>query len=400
MKNIFYKASHPNVNLEIVIDANINESIKVSRSEFANRICNVKEIRTKDIEFSFYLDDIKKLRQIENLHNIINTGNFAGQTFEVDHLFAIGFPRKLFSWLKNISSSTLYKQLLHWHAAYYAFSFQEFDDKEFDPLVHSEVIQILNEYYPENYKAKFHNNKIENEFEYETKINEALEHYFSVSEKYTGSLPPEFLKNPYLEPSSNIDDYNWGLFPDYEFSILISYFNDREWIEIVERNSDKLKEFIIKSTGKQITIKEIDEMISKAEKDTLQRAESNSEMWQKWKHTFENFESRKTFTYSLIPNEKVVNGFIYLFQTESKDATKIGWTTKPSEFRKSGLQTGNHEHLIERGHFAASEKKTEDILHKMFKHTQIRQNGEWFHLTENEIQNILNKEWRMKNNIF
>ena len=83
-------------------------------------------------------------------------------------------------------------------------------------------------------------------------------------------------------------------------------------------------------------------------------------VWKKYKSlglnslTSKNFETRKTFTYSLITIEKIVNGYIYLFQTESREATKIGWTTKPSALRKSGVQTGNHEHLIERGYFAAA----------------------------------------------
>lgn len=404
MRHIYFTAGHPKVNLEIVIDPYINEQVKLPRSEFLNRIWNVKAIRTKEMEFSFYLDDIQKLRRLENLHQIVNKGNFTGQTLTSNHLFAIGLPKKLFAWFRNINASTLYKQLLHWHAAYYAFtSFQEFADEEFDPLVHSEIMQILKEYYPDNYKAKFNIDDIENEDECKAKKSEALEHYFSVSEKYTGSLPPEFLKNPYRDPNSNLedDDCDWGLFRNCKFSMLISYFNELDWIKIVERSKDKLKKFYKDSFDKkEITMKKIEDMISIADEDTLERAESNGEMWQKWKHTFENFETRKTFTYSLIPNEKAVNGFIYLFQTESKEATKIGWTTKPSEFRKSGVQTGNHENLIERGYFAASGRKTEDILHKMYESKQTRQGGEWFHLTESDIQNILNKEWRMSNNIF
>jgi hypothetical protein len=404
MRNIYYKAGDPKVNLEIVIDPYINEPAKLSRSEFLERLWNVKSIRTKEIEIGFYLDDINKLRLLENLHKIVNTGNFNGHTLTNDHLFAVGLPKKLFLWLKNINASTLHKQLLNWHAAYYAFtSFRDFANEEFDPLVHAEVMTIFNQYYPDKYKAKFNIDDIDDEDEYLAKKSEALEHYFTVSEKYTGSLPPEFLKNPYRDPDSNLedDDLDWGLFPNCKFSMLISYFNELDWILIVERSKEKLREFHKGSFDrKQITMKEIEAILSKADDDTLQRAESNNEMWQKWKHTFENFETRKTYTYSLIPPEKIVKGLIYLFQTESKVATKIGWTTKHSEFRKTGVQTGNHELLIERGHFAASGRKTEDVLHKMFEHKQTRQGGEWFELTETDIQNILDKEWRMKNNIF
>lgn len=404
MRNINFTVGHPKVNLEIVIDPYLNEPIKLSRSEFLDRLWNVKGVRTKELEIGFYLDNINKLRQLENLHRIVNTGNFNGHNFTNNHLFAIGLPRKLFLWLKNINASTLHKQLLHWHAAYYAFtSFHEFADEEFDPLVHAEVMEILNQFYPIDYKAKFNIEDIDDENEYESKKAAALEHYSAVSEKYTGSFPPEFLKNPYRDPDSNIadDDNDWGLFPNCKFSIVISYFNTLDWIIIVERSKERLKEFHKYSLEtNRMTMKDIENILAKADDDTLQRAESNTEMWQKWKHTFENFVTRKTFTYSLIPAENIVKGFIYLFQTESKEATKIGWTTKPSEFRKAGLQTGNHEHLIERGHFAATGRKTEDVLHKMFEHKHTRQGGEWFNLTETDIQNILDKEWRMSNNIF
>jgi hypothetical protein len=80
---------HSQINLEIIIDPFIHEPLKLSRSEFLERIWNVKGIRTKEISIGFYLDDIKKLKQFESLHKIINTGTFIGHPFTNDHLFAI-----------------------------------------------------------------------------------------------------------------------------------------------------------------------------------------------------------------------------------------------------------------------------------------------------------------------
>ena len=91
---------HPTINLEIVIDPFINDQAKLSRTDFLNRISNVKGIRIRESKISFYLDDIKKLSRLENLHKIVNTGNFKGQTISQDNLFAIGLPRKLFLWFK------------------------------------------------------------------------------------------------------------------------------------------------------------------------------------------------------------------------------------------------------------------------------------------------------------
>ena len=64
-------AEHPSVNLEIVIDPYINEQAKLSRPDFLERISNVKSIRTRELQLSFYLSDIKKLIRLENLLKLI-----------------------------------------------------------------------------------------------------------------------------------------------------------------------------------------------------------------------------------------------------------------------------------------------------------------------------------------
>jgi len=397
------KEEHPTINLEIVIDPFINDQAKLSRTDFLNRISNVKGIRTRESKISFYLDDIKKLSRLENMHKIVNTGNFKGQTISQDNLFAIGLPRKLFLWFKNITAATLHRQLLLWHTAYYAFnSFQEFADEEFDPLILSEVKELLRQFYPDNYKAKFNLDNIDDDNEYKTKRDVGLKHYYEIFEKYTGSLPPDFLKNCCSQPSSTSEenDYDWGLFPNCQFSILTSYFNILDWIIIVERSKDKLKEFHKSSLeNKRMTRKEIDQMIADADNDTLQRAESDSEMWQKWKYTFQNYETRKEFTYSIIPKEESKVGYVYLNQDET-GATKIGWTTKTGTERISGIQTGNPTKVTELGRFSASNSKTEKVLHKLFERKRAREGGEWFWLTEKDIENILDRDWRMSNNIF
>jgi hypothetical protein len=394
---------NPTINLEIVIDPFIHEQAKLSRTEFLNRISYVRAIRTKESKISFYLNDTKNLSCFESLHKIVNTGNFKGQTVSVDNLFVIGLPRKLFHWLKNITVATLHKQLLHWHAAYYAFNtFPEFADEALNPLILAEVKQILKQFYPDNYKTEFNLTDIDDDDEYKAKREKALKHYYAVSERYTGSLPPEFLKNPYREPSSNIkdNDYDWGLFPDWQFSILTSYFNVYDWLTIVERSKEKLQEFHRESLEKKlITMKEIDAIFESGVADTMQRAESDSELWQKWKFTFQNYETRKEFTYSIVPREETKVGFVYLNQDET-GATKIGWTTKAGTERISGIQTGNPTKVTERGRFNASNPKTEKVLHKFFEEKKAREGGEWFWLTEEDIKNILDPHWRMSNNIF
>jgi len=390
--------------IEVLIDPSINEYGKLSRIEFLNRIRNVKSIRTRETKVSFYPNkNSPTLTNFEQLYQIINDGNFTFQTLTNNKLFAIGIPRKLYLWLRNTTISTLHKQLLHWYAAYYAFnSFQKFAEEEFDPLVLFEVKQILNTYYPENLKDSFNIDSIDDFKEHETKKKKALKHYNDISIKYTGSLPPEFLKNPYWNPISNIEsnDPDWGLDRDCAFNILISYFNPLDWIRIIERNKEKMKEYYDDSLKRgSITENEIDEMLLQADEDTLERTESDSEMWMKWKYTFQNFEMRKEHKYSMLAKTESTVGFIYLNQ-DGNGATKIGWTTKTGKERISSIQTGNPTNVVERGRFSASSKKTENILHEMFKNKRARESGEWFHLSEEDIANILDSTWRNSNNIF
>ncbi len=398
-----YKVQQHSFTMEIIIDPIINEQAKLSRTEFSERIENVESIRTREIKIGFYLDDIRKLHVLENLHQIINSGKFKEQIINHNKILALGIPLKLYNWFNNTTLATFHKQILNWHAAYYAFnSFQKFADEELDPLILEEVKNILNQYYQDNYLDNYNLDNIEDEDQYKTKKESSLKHYYNVSKNYTGSLPPEFLKNPYNDPSSNIadDDNDWGLIPNCQFSIIISYFNNLDWIIIVERSREKLIEFYKDNIeNKKMTLKQIDRIIENAENDTLKRAESDDEMWQKWKYTFQNYELRKEYTFNIIPREKTKTGYVYLNQDET-GATKIGWTSKIGSERITGIQTGNPTKVIERGRFNASNLKTEKVLHKIFEEKRTRENGEWFWLTENDIENILDNNWRMKNNIF
>lgn len=392
-----------NINFEIVIDASINDQAKLSREDFSDRIHNVQGIRTREHWVYFYLTEHSKFRQLEMLHRIVNTGKFSGHEFTRNKLFAIGVPRNLFLWLKNITPETMYKQLLSWHAAFYALnSFQKFADEEFDPLVYKEVKKLVEKYYPGEYSSKFNLDNLESIRKYEAVKQKGLAYYYSVCEKYTGALPPEFLKNPYWDPINVIEENNrdWGLLPNCKFTILISYFNELDWIRIVERSAKKLKTFYKSSIASgQMTNKEIEDMIERADEDKLDRAESDPEMWLKWKHTFENYELRKEYTYSLLPRDNARSGFVYLLQDE-RTAVKIGWTKNEGSGRLMQNQTGSSTVLKEIGRFKASSVKTETVLHEMFRNKRVRDNGEWFWLTAEDIENILDEDWRMRNNVF
>jgi len=83
-------------------------------------------------------------------------------------------------------------------------------------------------------------------------------------------------------------------------------------------------------------------------------------------------------------------GYIYLIKDE---IYKIGFTKKYPTKRLSELQCANYRELILFDFFKTSSIKIETKIHKYFKHRQIRR--EWFNLTEYEISNILDSEWRL-----
>ena len=62
------------------------------------------------------------------------------------------------------------------------------------------------------------------------------------------------------------------------------------------------------------------------------------------------------------------------------------------------LQTGNSQPLHIVGSFSCVGTNTEKTLHALFQ--DVRLSGEWFELTEIDVKNILNEEWRIERNVF
>ncbi len=143
-----------------------------------------------------------------------------------------------------------------------------------------------------------------------------------------------------------------------------------------------------------------DAIVVRGQDDKLVRAESCGELWQKWLHTFSLFPTRRSHLFNVIGPE-VQMGFVYIFRGEELDRYKIGWTANEYSYaRKGSLQTGSAERLIPVGHFRAASDKTEKTVKKFFEAKRVRPDGEWFALTEQDIEYLLDEEWRIRNNIF
>lgn len=375
--SVFHETELKKLDLVVVCNTNIHSTAAKTRRDFLKKVESVKAIRSVFSSIGFHFDEAHKMNELEQIHDIVNNGFFGvDELFSYAHVFSIGIPCNLFKWLKNTSKATMYKQILNWHAAYCAFNGFEFaDDCGMDPLILEEIKKISDIYYPESARRLWDIKAIDNldDKEWGDGRTAGIDFYHSVSEKYTGAHPPSFLISPYRRPYSTVEDNKgWNVDERERFSIVVSFFRKDDWIQIIENGSD----------------------------NTLHRSESSESMWSKWKHTFTNYDLRGEFVYNLLPEESKNSGFVYLIQTKSRSSTKIGWTNKSAHLRMAGIQTGNHEDLVPRGFFPASSIKTEKVLHEMFSDKRMRGNGEWFDLNENDIKNILKKEWRMENNIF
>ncbi len=187
---------------------------------------------------------------------------------------------------------------------------------------------------------------------------------------------PEFL----LLWARQLDKTNltaWGLsrrefgrWPSLSFNYRFAFFFERDWQNIIVNG----------------------------EEDTLERVESSENIWQKWLHTFESYPRTHRHIFFAM-SDPVQTGFVYLFKGKELGLYKTGFTSKEDAYaRKASGQTFSAEELIPAGHFRAASKRTEKVVHELFAANRVR--GEWFALTEQDIANLLDEEWRIRNNIF
>jgi len=88
-----------------------------------------------------------------------------------------------------------------------------------------------------------------------------------------------------------------------------------------------------------------------------------------------------------------MDGYIYIIHQENTSLYKIGYSTSNNpKKRLSNLQVGNPYPLIFVGSFYTFNIELEKMLHEYF--SQYLRHGEWFELTQEHIENILDPEWR------
>lgn len=257
----------------LLIDPFIHQRAKLSKEEFLRRIEFLKAIRTRDYELSFYIDSPSKWEKIEHFHFIINNYDFSKQNLTPHIPFAFEVPSLLFKWMNETPLYTIQKQIMFWLSGYYVFnSFREFVPNELLPHIWQEIESIVIKYYPQNSINGFKESDDFDEYKsYLNYHNKCLKDYLKAAKSFIGSPLPEIFSEPSCNPSTLDENYNWGLTDNLTFNYSISYFTDTDWKNIIMN-------------------KEIDELL---------RYESDFEMFNKWKYTYEMFDIRKEGIYSL-----------------------------------------------------------------------------------------------------
>ncbi len=369
---------------------------KLKKEDFLERIKNIQQIRTNTLYRSLLPEDEREWLIVEELHKAINTAKFEFTSISWK-IFAIEISKYLYTWLKNNDLQTIQKQIINWISALYASNetMQEYISENVYPPVLIEVKNVINNFYLKKLShtiTPIHSKTTTNQTN-RTK-------YQMASLDYVNCHPPKHLKDPFIH-RFKIKPSGFGIEYAPQIKIRAAYFTKLDWLLIVDRSQKKLEEYY--KNDESMTISKIKTMLKEAENDTLNRAESDKDLWNKWLYNYKNYNNKSIYKLLKDDNPK---GLVYLVRQRNSNNYKIGWTKKKAslsdrqvvEQRISSLQTGNPEPIDFIGCFIASSPKTEKTIHEYFK--TKRKTGEWFLLTEDDCNKILSDDWRIQNNIF
>ncbi len=362
----------------MLVNPYIHEAAGLSRSEFLHRVRHVKAIRSKerldrthDRPFlTVFPAELNQWLTLERFHTLVNKGRFEFLEEEFGrHFFVLLLPPRLFAWFRNVELAVLQKQIINWLAVVGIVQASKREDwfrRLYSPI-RNEAERLIEEHYAPHVDI---DHLYDGEgLDCEQRIQTVRDLYLEVSKKITGAAPPailqlfEYERDPAKHPG-------WGLNADNSFRFSGSYFTKADWKSVVKDEQE----------------------------DQLLRSTSSPEAWEKWLHTFVTFPERRSFVWSLRARD-TGTGFVYLIRDSVTGLHKIGFTAEPDlPKRLSGLQTGSPGQLVEAGIFPVSSKKTEDVIHDIFHDKRVR--GEWFCLSERDIHDLLDEQWRLRRNIF
>lgn len=259
----------------VLIDPWVHKKTKLSREQFLNKVSSVKNIRAaiNSNFISFYITSIDENNNLLKFSDLVNKGVFGHRDH---HVFAVAIQPKLYNWFKTTSIVTIQKQISCWLASSYFFQpdKREIQKRQIYFPLFEEMLRIIDTHYKDfelpdfkSLEQKLFEDDDEIFFDqYEKCIAKCTLKYLEVCKEFYNAEPPEFLRSPF--EYTNLKE--WGVNERYNFEFVEAYFNERDWEQIIEGNSQ----------------------------DDLQRVESRDDLWLKWKHTYSTFDQRNNFVYS------------------------------------------------------------------------------------------------------
>lgn len=358
---------------KFIIDPKIHRRArpKLNKDEFLWRLRNVNFIRMRKRRAfaTVYISDHAEFERTELLHAIINDPEKAFRHDSLRYTFAILVPPKLYRWFRNTDLNTIQNQIIHWLAATYftSESTQGILQRQLYKPVYRQMMELLRKHYatinPPTTKADF-GEELEAEIQAH---DDFVAHYQDTSRQLFHCPPPELLASPF---DVLHEDAAWGN-ERYDFNLPMVFFREDDWQRII---------------------------VKKQANDDMHRVESVGLFWERWKHTFVNYETRKQAVFQLLADPKPA-GWVYVVGEANSNRYKIGWTTKEDGAmeRLKYLQTGNPSRLSLIGSFPVSSIRAERALHSYFE--ENKEIGEWFILAPDQVDCILSEEWRIINSI-
>ncbi|SMO86641.1 GIY-YIG nuclease family protein [Gracilimonas mengyeensis] len=390
----------------VIVNTTIHKKAKLSKKEFLSRVRNFEGLRTRTDYISLFISaEGENHHYLTDLWRLINEGDFRLGNFSNYVLFIVSLENNFFNWFKNAEIELIRKQICNWISATCLNNPDSKDDilnSLYEPYA-KEVQYIIENFYSPDFREKYSYKRFDpkekSPFEQRNLILERNSEYKSAAISYFNSPPPKELPNPF-EKNFSITSYRYleSIFP--KIPVRAAYIRDDDWIAIVERDMEIMKEYYGFETGKsQFSLKDLKRMLSDGETDNMMRSESERAPLKIWRDMFQNDENNHSNIFDPIGDD-LEGGFVYLLKEKDTSFYKIGYTNVESGVpsRRSGNQTGNPRSLILKGYFPVSSKKTESKLHEYY--SSARKKGEWFELTKQEAGNILDQEWRIDNHFF
>lgn len=363
----------------------INKVASQTRKVFLQRLEHIKNIRTRELRaFSIFPKTEADWADIERFYIIVEKGDFGEADFPCSDIgigphakvFGVYIPDHLYEWFANTSLPTIKKQITLYSATAYHFFMGDDRPRElFSPLL-NEIKRIILKYYDSN-------------------NSEPEDAYEKAARDYYHSLVP-----PLLSIDSLCDRAIKAQSCHDDIIIRTAYFSIDDWNHhVLYKTFDNRKKGPKPKENKFNALANIpDHHLEKIYEDKLKRSGSDHETWSRWLLTFQSYPASKSHMFSLFNGDSGV-GYVYIAKVVSSNHYKIGFTANSDiDKRISAHQTSSHERLEKIGAFPVSSKKTEKTIHKILSLAKVR--GEWFELSDKQVNDLLSSEWRRNNNIF